>query len=61
MMPMTINKSYTVSLHDKASLRKDLAAWRGKDFSDEEAKGFDVQYLEGGLAAWDAAGQAASK
>ena len=25
------------------------------------AKGFDVQYLEGGLAAWDAAGQAASK
>ena len=47
MMPMTINKSYTVSLHDKASLRKDLAAWRGKDFSDEEAKGFDVQKLLG--------------
>ena len=47
MMPMTISKSYTVSLHEKASLRKDLAAWRGKDFTDEEAKGFDVQKLLG--------------
>ena len=47
MMPMTINKSYTVSLHEKASLRKDLAAWRGKDFTEEEARGFDVQKLLG--------------
>jgi hypothetical protein len=46
-MPMTISKSYTVSLHEKASLRKDLAAWRGKDFSDEEAKAFDVSKLVG--------------
>lgn len=46
-MPMTINKSYTVSLHEKASLRKDLAAWRGKDFTDEEAKSFDVSKLMG--------------
>ncbi len=46
-MPMTISKSYTVSLHEKAGLRKDLAAWRGKDFTDEEAKGFDVQKLIG--------------
>lgn len=46
-MPMTISKSYTMSLHEKASLRKDLAAWRGKDFSDEEAKGFDVSKLVG--------------
>ena len=46
-MPMTISKSYTVSLHEKAALRKDLAAWRGKDFTDEEAKGFDVQKLMG--------------
>lgn len=44
-MPMTISKSYTVSLHEKAGLRKDLAAWRGKDFTDEEAKAFDVQKL----------------
>ena len=46
-MPMTITKSYTVSLHEKASLRKELAAWRGKDFTDEEAKAFDVSKLVG--------------
>jgi hypothetical protein len=46
-MPMTISKSYTSSLHEKAGLRKDLAAWRGRDFSDEEAKGFDVSRLIG--------------
>ena len=46
-MPMTIKKSYTVSLHEKAGLRKDLAAWRGRDFTDEEAKAFDVSKLLG--------------
>jgi hypothetical protein len=46
-MPLTINKSYTVSLHEKAGLRRDLAAWRGKDFTDEEAKAFDVSKLLG--------------
>lgn len=46
-MPLTISKSYTVSLHEKSSLRKDLAAWRGRDFTDEEAKAFDVSKLVG--------------
>lgn len=46
-MPMTIAKSYTLSLHEKSSLRKDLAAWRGKDFTEEEAKAFDVSKLIG--------------
>ena len=46
-MPLTISKSYTMSLHEKSSLRKDLAAWRGKDFTDEEVKGFDVSKLVG--------------
>lgn len=46
-MPLTLSKSYTVSLGDKANLRKDLAAWRGKDFTDEEAKSFDVSKLLG--------------
>lgn len=46
-MPLTISKSYTVSLHEKASLRKELSAWRGKDFTEEEAKGFDVSKLLG--------------
>lgn len=46
-MPMTISKSYTLSLHEKSSLRKDLSAWRGKDFSEEEARSFDVTRLLG--------------
>lgn len=46
-MPMTISKSYTLSLHEKANLRKDLSAWRGKDFTDEEAIAFDVSKLVG--------------
>lgn len=48
-MPLTISKSYTVSLHEKSALRKDLAAWRGKDFTEEEAKAFDVSKL---IGAW---------
>lgn len=44
-MPLTISKTYTLSLHEKAGLRKDLAAWRGRDFTDEEAKAFDVSKL----------------
>lgn len=46
-IPLTISKNYTVSLHEKAGLRKDLAAWRGKDFTEEEAKAFDVSKLLG--------------
>lgn len=46
-MPMTISKRYTLSLSDKARLRHDLVSWRGRDFSDEEAKAFDVSRLIG--------------
>lgn len=46
-LPLTISKSYTLSLHEKSGLRRDLAAWRGRDFSDEEAKAFDVSKLIG--------------
>jgi hypothetical protein len=46
-MPMTINKTYTLSLAEKASLRKDLSAWRGRDFTAEELKSFDVSKLVG--------------
>ena len=48
-MPLTITKGYTVSLHEKSGLRRDLASWRGKDFTDEEARGFDVSKL---IGAW---------
>ena len=45
--PLQISKRYTLSLNEKAALRKDLAAWRGKDFTAEELKGFDIAKLLG--------------
>lgn len=46
-MPMVISKNYTVSLHEKANLRKELGQWRGRDFTEEEAKAFDISKLVG--------------
>ena len=40
--PRTINKEYSFSLHEKSTLRKDLQAWRGVPFKNEELKGFDL-------------------
>lgn len=45
--PMIVSKRYTVSLHEKASLRKDLEAWRGKSFTKEELDAFDLAKLIG--------------
>lgn len=42
-----VSKRYTSSLNEKASLRQDLEAWRGKKFSKEELRGFDVEALIG--------------
>lgn len=50
-MPLCISKDYTLSMHEKANLRKELGAWRGKQFaSDEEALGFDITKLLGAYA-----------
>lgn len=43
--PHTIRKRYTLSLHQKASLRKDLESWRGKAFTEVELQGFDLECL----------------
>ena len=40
--PMTIGKFYTASLNEKANLRHDLEAWRGRGFTENELKQFDV-------------------
>lgn len=45
--PFTVSKFYTASLHEKAGLRKDLASWRGRDFTPEELKGFDLKSVLG--------------
>ena len=46
-LPRAISQKYTLSLHDKASLRKDLEAWRSKQFTPEELKGFDLRAILG--------------
>lgn len=44
---LTVRKRYTLSLHEKANLAKDLKSWRGKPFTAKEAEGFDVEKLIG--------------
>jgi hypothetical protein len=45
--PFTISKSWFLSLHEKAALRKDLESWRGRPFTIEEEASFDVSKLLG--------------
>lgn len=45
--PCVISKEFTLSLHEKATLRNFLKNWRGKDFTEEEAKSFDIEKLVG--------------
>lgn len=45
--PFLVNKWYTASIGEKANLRKDLVNWRGREFTDEELKGFDVKNILG--------------
>lgn len=40
--PRTISKEYSFSLNEKSTLRKDLQAWRGKAFTEEELQGFNL-------------------
>lgn len=43
----TISKRYTLSMHEKAQLRNDLEAWRGRAFTREEEAQFDVSKVLG--------------
>lgn len=45
--PFVVSKDYTLSMHEKANLRKDLESWRGKAFTQEEAAAFDITVLLG--------------
>jgi hypothetical protein len=47
--PFTVGQRYTLSSHEKSRLRKDLEAWRGKKFSDEDfgPGGFDIKNIIG--------------
>ena len=45
--PCVLSKEFTLSMHEKSGLRKFLQNWRGKAFTDEEAKKFDITVLLG--------------
>ena len=45
--PHQASKRYTLSLHEKAALRKDLESWRGRPFTAQELEGFDVEQVIG--------------
>lgn len=45
--PRVISKQYTLSLGDRANLRHDLEAWRGRKFTSEELKAFNLENLLG--------------
>src|SRR6478609_2468498 len=46
-LPRAISKRLGVSLDEKAILRKDVESWRGKAFTKEELRGFDLKKLVG--------------
>lgn len=45
--PFVLSKEFTLSMHEKSTLRKWLESWRGKAFTEEESKQFDVAKLVG--------------
>jgi hypothetical protein len=45
--PYVLSKEFTLSMHEKSSLRKFLESWRGKSFSELEVKAFDITALIG--------------
>jgi hypothetical protein len=45
--PLIQSKEYTMLLSEKANLRRDLEAWRGKAFAEDELKGFDLKNVLG--------------
>ena len=45
--PRYMSNTYTASLNKKGNLRKELAAWRGRDFTQEELNGFDLRNIVG--------------
>lgn len=42
-----VRRRYTNSLSEKAALRRDLEVWRGRKFTADELKGFDLERLIG--------------
>ncbi len=45
--PFIVSAFYTNSLNEKATLRAHLESWRGRSFTDDEAKSFDLMAILG--------------
>jgi hypothetical protein len=45
--PLSISKEFTLSMNEKANLRKFLQSWRGAEFTKEQAEKFDITALLG--------------
>lgn len=45
--PLVIGKEFTLSLSEKAILRRDLQSWRGREFTPKELEGFAVESVVG--------------
>lgn len=45
--PFLVARFYTASLGEKANLRHDLEAWRGRAFTEDELAGFDLKNILG--------------
>lgn len=41
----TVREQFTASLNEKAALRKFMESWRGRPFTEDELKGFDLEAL----------------
>ncbi len=47
LQPFSVHKEFTLSMNEKATLRKMLESWRGKSFTEQEAESFDITKLLG--------------
>lgn len=45
--PLSVTKNFTLSLSEKATLRKDLQTWRGREFTADELRGFELKNILG--------------
>ena len=45
--PFVVSKKYSLSMHAKAMLRKDLESWRGQKYTEEQAERVDITKLLG--------------
>ena len=44
-MPMVTSQKYTISLHEKANLRKAMESWLGRKLTFDELQGFDLKSM----------------